>query len=137
MVVSPGMVLDTAITSLIDAGLDVSKPGLQKHSVHRTTVLEAEANATRKIICAINGLESVRSYFDGFLDENNVISGSSYFMKGGKIKRHDFTLTARTRRSPSGYRLYDPNEVPLPGFNISGPSVLADRSENPDSGRLK
>ena len=48
------MLLDTAITSLIDAGLDVTKPGLQCHSIDSTTELEIEANTTRKMIYGMN-----------------------------------------------------------------------------------
>ena len=110
--------MDATVTTLREEGFDVTKPGVTL-PVDRATESRIEAKVTQKAICLVNGLESVPSYFDTLLVETSTTSGSSYTVRGGRVQRHDFTLTTPARRTSSGLLKYDPNSVPLPGISSS------------------
>ena len=116
--VSPGLLLDATVTTLKEEGFDITKPGVTM-PVDRETESRIETKVTHKAICLINGLDQVSSFFDSRLVETSTISGSSYSVRGGRVQRHDFTLTTPTQRTSTGLLKYDPTAIPLPGMSSS------------------
>ena len=108
--------MDATVTTLREEGFDITKPGTSL-PVDKATESRIEAKVTQKAICLVNGLETMPSYFDSLLVETSTTSGSTYAVRGGRVQRHDFTLTAPVKRTPSGLLKYDPASLPLPGMS--------------------
>ena len=124
VLVSPGLLLDTSVTVLRSEGIDVTKTGVIL-PVNKDTESRIEAMVTRKTICLLNGLESVPSYFDSMVAEKSTVSGSSYSVRGGRVQRHDFTITTPVQRTSDGLVNFDSSSLPLPGMaSIADSTVL-------------
>ena len=102
-VVSPGLVVDTTVTVLLEHGFDLSKPDLCTRIVSREEEIEIEANVTSRAAVIVNGLVGYESYFDRYQSDYTTLSGTVYDTQRGRVQRQDFSVTAVTQRTREGH----------------------------------
>ena len=101
VVVSPGLVVDTTISVLQEHGFDLSRPGLCTRTMSREEEIEIEATVTSRATAVING-QVCESYFDRFIECHTTLTGTTYDLRRGRVRRYDYSITTKTQRTKEG-----------------------------------
>ena len=119
--------VDTTITVLQEHGFDLSRPGLCTRVMSHEQEIEVEAIVTSRAAVAVGGQGTFESYFDRFVGDRTTLTGTTYDLQRGRVRRCDFSVSTKTQRTKEGHLTtsmlpsvlhLDDSELPLIEGNI-------------------